>query len=363
MIHMTSTTPKAQRDDFTDKTRLALASRVGYLCSNPQCQTATVGPSEDRKSGIARTGDAAHITAASPNGPRYDSSLTPSQRSDEENGIWLCKQHASLVDSNHSRYSVDLLKAWKSRSEDLARLRQGGVGDYNTTTLFNHQQKLVVVDQEDLAKERITEWLTDFFDDVGAKHLFSGDDREVAENVVFEVILNAHRHEGVREFSIQSSSTTIAVEYESATQYGLEELMVETNGNGGFDSVEMLEQETQGRVILNFQAIDQRSRWICSAVKLGYSDDPCAINLNGKDEVQLNIFRLECTGCTVVHVHGHLKDHSSDNWVTARYVKELIDDGHQVIVHSRPGPLARHLRRTIEDVVKTYDGFEISEHA
>jgi hypothetical protein len=361
-------TPKASssaetRDDFTEKTKIALGSRVGYLCSNPNCQMATVGPSEDRVTGIARTGDAAHITAAAPGGPRYDANLTPAQRADSANGIWLCKPHASLVDSNHSRYSVALLHAWKDRAEDLARVRQGGVGNSNTTTLFAHEQRLVTDHDENLAKAQITGWLLDFFDDVGAKHVFTHEDRLVAENVLFEMILNAHRHEGVRTFQITSKPNTISVEYTSSTQYGLADLLAESSGRGGVDSVDMLEHETQGRVILNFQAVDQTSRWICSAVKLGYSDDPCAINLHGKNELQLRIFKSACEGCTQVHVHGHLKDHTSDNWVTARYVGELIDEGHHVVVHSKPGPLARHLRRTIEETLKGRGDFELSEHA
>ncbi|WP_284990235.1 hypothetical protein [Arthrobacter sp. efr-133-TYG-120] len=351
------------RDDFMDKTKIALGSRVGYLCSNPNCQGATVGPSEDRVTGIARTGDAAHITAASPGGPRYDAELTSSQRADSANGIWLCKPHASLVDSNHSRYSVGLLHAWKNRAEDLARIKQGGVGNSNTTTLFAHEQRLATDDNERAAKAQITDWLSDFFDDVGAKQVFTHADRLVAENALFEMILNAHRHEGVRQFQITSQPNTISVGYTSSTQYGLVDLMAESSGRGGVDAVEMLEDETQGRVILNFQSIDQISRWICSVVKLGYSDDPCAINLHGKDELQLQIFKTACEGCAQVHVHGHLNDHSSDNWVTARYVEELIDEGHHVVVHSKPGPLAKHLRRTIEEVLKGRGDFELSEHA
>jgi hypothetical protein len=267
------------------------------------------------------------------------------------------------VDSNHSRYSVDLLHAWKNRAEDLARIRQGGVGNSNTTTLFTHEQRLVTDHNEKSAKAQITDWLSDFFDDVGAKQVFTPADRLVAENVVFEMILNAHRHEGVRAFQIMSQPNTISVEYTSSTQYGLADLMAESSGRGGVDSVEMLEDETQGRVILNFQAFEQTSRWICSFVKLGYSNDPCAINLHGKSDLQLQVFKSACEGCTQVHVHGHLHDHSSDNWVTARYVKELIDEGHQVVVHSKPGPLARHLRRTIEEVLKGRGQFELSEHA
>ncbi|MHA7287716.1 hypothetical protein ACX80I_15700 [Arthrobacter sp. MDT3-44] len=237
------------------------------------------------------------------------------------------------------------------------------MGNSTTTLLFSHRKSIATFADERATKNLIAQILSDFFDDIGAGHVFTEEDLVIAENVIFEVILNAHRHEGVRFFTINSRANTITCEYQSTTQYGLADLLTESSGRGGYDSVKMLEGETQGRVTLNHQAVDQLSRWICSAVKLGYANDPCAINLHDKDETQLKIFKASCEGCAQVHVHGHLYDHASDNWVTARYVKELIDEGHQVIVHTKPGPLANHLRRTIEEVLAGSGDFQISEHA
>lgn len=45
-------------------------------------------------------GVAAHITAASPGGARYDAALTPEARADIGNGIWLCQNHARLIDND-----------------------------------------------------------------------------------------------------------------------------------------------------------------------------------------------------------------------------------------------------------------------
>jgi hypothetical protein len=218
-------------------------------------------------------------------------------------------------------------------------------------------------DDEGLAKEKLTRWISDFLADVGARQVLTKSDRVVVENVLFEMILNAHRHEGIRMFQISSKLRTITIEYGSVTGYGLTALMSESEGWGGADAVHMLEGETQGRISLNYQFSGKKSRWICSAAQLGYSDDPCAINLRGSTDKELEIFKSKCEGCTQVHVHGHLDDHSSDNWVTARYVKELVDEGYQVVVHSMPGPMARHLKKTILDVLGGRGNFEISEHA
>jgi hypothetical protein len=65
-------------------------------------------------------GVGAHITAASPGGPRYDPSLTPEQRASAENGIWLCQNDGKLIDNDVTRFTVELLKSWKAQAEATA---------------------------------------------------------------------------------------------------------------------------------------------------------------------------------------------------------------------------------------------------
>jgi hypothetical protein len=66
------------RDDFSTKTIEALAKRVGALCSNPDCGRPTLGPHSD-PGAWTNLGVAAHIVAASPGGPRADSTMTAEQ--------------------------------------------------------------------------------------------------------------------------------------------------------------------------------------------------------------------------------------------------------------------------------------------
>lgn len=72
---------------------------------------------------MARTnvGVAAHITAASVGGPRFDSALTPEERQSIGNGIWLCQTHAKEIDDDEVGYPADLLRAWKKNAEEDAR--------------------------------------------------------------------------------------------------------------------------------------------------------------------------------------------------------------------------------------------------
>lgn len=115
------------RDDFPEDVKRTLAARVNSFCSNPDCRTQTTGPQDDPSKAI-NVGVAAHITAASVGGPRYDPTLSPEQRRHADNGIWLCQNCAKLIDSDLSRYDVTLLRAWKRVAEDHARDSLGKTG-------------------------------------------------------------------------------------------------------------------------------------------------------------------------------------------------------------------------------------------
>jgi len=104
------------RDDFPRKVKQALAGRVAYRCSNPDCGARTSGPQADPSKAV-NVGVAAHITAASPGGPRFDSMLNSEERSSATNGIWLCQNCAKLVDDDATRYPVATLQSWKRKAE------------------------------------------------------------------------------------------------------------------------------------------------------------------------------------------------------------------------------------------------------
>lgn len=109
------------RDDFAVAVATTLARRVGFRCSNPGCERPTSGPQKGGP-GAVSIGNAAHITAASPGGPRYDATLTPAERSGQENGIWLCGVCAKTIDSDSKAYPVMLLQTWRNNAESSAEL-------------------------------------------------------------------------------------------------------------------------------------------------------------------------------------------------------------------------------------------------
>lgn len=114
-----------RRNDFSKLVIDALAKRAGYLCSNPDCRQLTVGSNAvSTKSTII--GEAAHITAAAPGGPRYNEAITSEERSDISNGIWLCGKCATLIDKDPGNYSVALLHEWKGGVEAETKIKLRG---------------------------------------------------------------------------------------------------------------------------------------------------------------------------------------------------------------------------------------------
>jgi hypothetical protein len=108
------------RDDFSEKTKQLLAKRVAWKCSFPGCNIPTIGPGLKDSSSIVNLGEAAHICAASANGPRYEPSMTYEQRISIDNAIWMCRHHARLIDADFINYSAATLRQWKENAERQA---------------------------------------------------------------------------------------------------------------------------------------------------------------------------------------------------------------------------------------------------
>jgi hypothetical protein len=132
------------RDEFTQATKRRLAQRAGYLCSHPECRRPTIGPAASND-GTVNLGEAAHITAAAPGGPRYDPFLSPEDRRGQANGIWMCSLHAKEVDSDEEHFTVEKLRDWKSRAE-------AGAFEALTTGRLILPQGMLAVDAEVLER-------------------------------------------------------------------------------------------------------------------------------------------------------------------------------------------------------------------
>lgn len=127
------------RDNFNKRTINEVALRVGHRCSFPNCNQPTVVKADNDK-GYTILGEACHICAASPDGPRYDPNMTFEERTSFDNAIWLCKKHHKIIDDDPTSYTVERLKQFKKNKEDENSKKANG------NNLFN--QDIIVLNCE-----------------------------------------------------------------------------------------------------------------------------------------------------------------------------------------------------------------------
>lgn len=98
---------------FKEKIAEMIAYRAAYICSNPECNTLTIGAAISDPKLKNKKGEAAHILGEKPGAARYEAS--PSIDVDGvENGLWLCANCHTLVDKNKGMdYPAKDLFEWK----------------------------------------------------------------------------------------------------------------------------------------------------------------------------------------------------------------------------------------------------------
>lgn len=131
-------------EDFTRVVKRQLRDRVANYCSNPSCGILTVAAKQSDNSGISNIGEAAHICAVQPNGARYSSAMTPSERKSIENGIWLCSACHHIIDTDPMSYSIETLKQWKTQAE-LKAITSLKKRPKNDNDIIEGQQNLLSV--------------------------------------------------------------------------------------------------------------------------------------------------------------------------------------------------------------------------
>lgn len=101
---------------FSKAVAEVLAKRAAATCSNPDCGALTSGPAEDEARSV-NVGEAAHVYGAMPGSARYDPEMSPGQRGDITNGIWLCRNCHKHVDADATQFPAGLLFEWRREHE------------------------------------------------------------------------------------------------------------------------------------------------------------------------------------------------------------------------------------------------------
>ena len=133
------------RDEFSQSVKKTVAARSGCRCSNPNCFKITSGPKVNPERAL-NIGVAAHITAASPGGARYDDSATINQRSSIGNAIWLCQSCSTLIDRDPDQFTIEILQDWKLQAENAAAAELAAISKFRTIELNELRQELTIAE-------------------------------------------------------------------------------------------------------------------------------------------------------------------------------------------------------------------------
>lgn len=334
-------------DDFTTQVKAELAARAGHRCSKPGCRAPTAGPSESRSSGYSNVGVAAHITAASPGGPRYDPEQTSDERSSRANGIWLCSNDAKAID-DEERYGVDLLSAWRNTAEDLARAEKGKP-DPSATDL---KRRLVRYRRELRSLDMASQEILDFLHDIGAARVW-GDGWELVRLLLTELALNAFEHGGVEDIEIDALDHAVRL-CDNGPPFGKSDLM--RGGCGGHRAMSDFEQHTVGSFSVRYRRDGELNEWavVDQVANLG-SDAPCSMSLpdSGRRDRQSVVEMVgrevdRLAGCEEFHVY-HIPHWGYSYWLMVMMALADRLTSQRLVVHGLPSnhPVARMIAEQV----------------
>ncbi|MFK0116464.1 hypothetical protein [Streptomyces sp. NPDC090994] len=301
----------SERDDFNAKTLEELAKRVAFRCSAPSCDMATIGPSDSRRSGVSNIGVGAHITAAAKGGPRYNKELSPQQRAAYDNGIWLCGNHAKLIDDNEDRYPVRLLSAWKRSAERNARLRVGRpTREQAPSLLVDHD--IVIPDGDP------RQLVLDFFEDIGASRAWGREIHDSTFFFVYEVALNAFAHGRSESLSLKTRKGCLYILY-TGQKFGPLDLDAIT-GQGGAAALKSFRRQCNGYIELAYRHREGLNEWVLIDLARSLNHrHPCGLQLTRNVIAAGDYNRVK--GCAEVHLYVPQMFSFSD---TGRLARQLI---------------------------------------
>jgi len=221
------------RDDFPQAVKDALATRAGHCCSFPGCGISTSGPSCERATAVANTGTASHISGAAPGkgSRRYDPTLTSADRKSIENGIWCCRLHGALIDTDEVTYTTPMLKQWRAIREATARIWQ----QYGLVNAWDYPEMQSLA----LAPQVLRLAATFTNDAVGesvtlscVKEIWGHRIANSSRDFLIEYARNAFEHGGASEVSIEFKGKAIVV-MDNGKHFDPRQLAHENAGSGG----------------------------------------------------------------------------------------------------------------------------------
>lgn len=306
-----------------------LVGETAHRCGNPHCRIRTLGPSDTAASGTANIGVAAHITAAETGGARFDDAMSPETRKSASNGLWLCQNHAHLVDHNEKRYTVRLLHAWKCRARELAMAELAGQRFVDRSAgLIPHYRRY-----SDFASapEGWRLICSEMVEDSTPRDFWQPQKRELIHLVLFELGLNAFQHGGAQWVSVRSRGARFELRHTGDSFNPSNLFSVE--GQGGAETMRQLKTFYPDSVVLRYVHNGTvATTSIADVTYRGQDGNPCGVSdlavLNGGPHALAS----RTSGCTEIHVYVHRHWAYSDAMALQRALLRL-EETRPIVFH------------------------------
>lgn len=254
-----------KRDEFLTATKEALAERSGFRCSYLGCSNATVGPSDESDTAVARTGVACHITAASPGGKRYDSNLTPQERRDISNGIWMCASHSIEIDRDEARYTVNVLKHWKQISETRADIAKNHGWDFFDKNNYFPVDTMADINLSLNNTTNSNDLIGHAISDSCLPYIWGKKESLIVRDLIIELYRNAFAHGKANKFDVDITPKTIQIEYDGE-RFNIFDLLTHSNADGGADTLKEIIKSHSNCFVINY-SYDKNNQIVIHHVK------------------------------------------------------------------------------------------------
>lgn len=256
--------------------------------------------------------------------------MSEEARRSYENAIWLCQNHAKLIDDEELRFTKELLVGWRGRAEDLAAQELG-------KPLPNSLQRRLIAHSvtlpSDLANlNRLHRAIEYFLVDVGASAAWANH-YEDARLALYELTLNAIRHGGADEVQLDTSEGRVRLR-DAGQRFGLQDLL--KNGRGGYTAVTALAERAAGSLEVVYEWKDERNAWsIVDHVLDGGASNPCGLKIQqlgylGAQTAVVDLPSLD--GCDEIHVYPPLLWSYSDFFTLYQAIRLLLRE-RVLVVH------------------------------
>jgi hypothetical protein len=222
--------------------------------------------------------------------------MSPDERSSIDNGIWLCYNHGRLVDTDERRFTIEMLKAWRTIAERRARLELevGPSAELTVTALTDVGLVENSVSVLGVGAENVI--IGDALHDSCVPAVWGEEVCHALRDVAVELARNAFHHGKANAFRMHIQPRSILLVDDGKAFDPLRLTVIKTEGGGAVAVKHLLSRYGNRLVLVSRRVMNQNETTICLVRRLEdvAAVTPCTIELNhehlrsGRIEISLH---------------------------------------------------------------------------